>query len=766
MGRGLDEKDIPAELVRLAALLQGGRPPRNCRLTSKQLESLAACCDAFIPSAEVPGGIASDEDLDRFYGTSASMVTIPEHIAGLISKKQLHPAIPLLRMALWLLSTRCGTFAICGGASLSKSFPYFRKFSKVEEPRREEILVNLSRSSFGLKRLLFRCLKILTVRLYFQRADEMNGNPSWKAIGYCGRDPDLPTLDDRWRRAAPVDEALETLFPDLQLMGPLYQSLVDMSGTEQPPNFRALHELGSPVAGNGSPLTLQCDAVVVGSGSGGSVVAGVLANAGYRVIVLDKGRYFPTATLSLLEGPSHEQMYEKGGMVSSDDLSVLVLAGATVGGGSAVNWSASFTTPDHVLNEWREEHGLKLFGQPAFREALEAVCARLGVSPSTSAGTPAERLSSAVLRRGCSTLGYPVVNIPVNAPPGHDCGWCHLGCKDGKKKSTLETWLADMTASGNGVILAGCRAVKVTTSRQKGGRRPVATGVIAKFKYGEVVVKSKVTVVACGALNTPGFLRRSGLKNPNIGRHLHLHPTVMAWGYFPDGTTSGNWLSPEKKSYTGELLTTMSPVPGESTYGVIIQTPAMHPGAFSVLTPWISSADFRRRMIRFPRTATLFALARDRGSGCSRKYPASLSYKLDAADEKTLQQGMERMLRILAAAGAEEVGTHHRDGEVFKVKGSSLEELESYVRRASGRGLRDSATPISTAHQMGSCRMGMDPRTSAVNENGETWEVGRLFVADTSVFPTALGINPMVTVQAIAYCTAQNILEVLQASSG
>ncbi|CAA6673247.1 unnamed protein product [Spirodela intermedia] len=667
------------------------------------------------------GGIASDEDLARFYGTSASMATIPEHIAGLISKKQLHPAIPLLRMALWLLSTRCGTFAICGGASLSKSFPYFRKFSKVEEPRREEILVNLSRSSLGLKRLLFRCLKILTVRLYFQRADEMNGNPSWKAIGYCGRDPELPTLDDRWRRAAPVDETLKTLFPDLQRMGPLYQSLVDITPRARLSRRRQW-----------LPLTLQCDAVVVGSGSGGSVVAGVLANAGYRVIVLDKGRYFPTATLSLLEGPSHEQMYEKGGMVSSDDLSVLVLAGATVGGGSAVNWSASFTTPDH------------LFGQPAFREALEAVCARLGVSPSTSAGTPAERLSSAVLRRGCSTLGYPVVNIPVNAPPGHDCGWCHLGCKDGKKKSTLETWLADMTASGNGVILAGCRAVKVTTSRQKGGRRP----------YGEVVVKSKVTVVACGALNTPGFLRRSGLKNPNIGRHLHLHPTVMAWGYFPDGTTSGNWLSPEKKSYTGELLTTMSPVPGESTYGVIIQTRRCTRG--------LLGSDAVDLLCRLPAAYDPVSshghplrAGPDRGSGCSRKYPASLSYKLDAADEKTLQQGMERMLRILAAAGPKRWE-----------RTTAMGRCSSYVRRASGRGLRDSATPISTAHQMGSCRMGMDPRTSAVNENGETWEVGRLFVADTSVFPTALGINPMVTVQAIAYCTAQNILEVLQASSG
>ena len=524
-----------------------------------------------------------------------------------------------------------------------------------------------------------------------------------------------------------------------------------MSLPDQPPTLDA------------SPLSLQCDVVIVGSGSGGGVVAGVLATAGYRVIVLEKGSYFPAESLSLLEGPSSEQMYEKGGMLSSDDLDVLFLAGATVGGGSTINWSASFKTPDHVLGEWRDEHGVRLFGEPVFREALEAVCARMGVSPSTSAGTSTEGLNSAVLRRGCAELGYPVNDIPINAPPGHDCGWCHLGCKDGKKKSTTLTWLADMAASDKGVVLAGCQAVKITTEKQKGSRRPVATGVIARFKHGEMAIRSRVTVVACGALNTPGLLKRSGLKNPNIGRHLRLHPVIMAWGYFPgDNDSTRSWLDPEKKSYAGELLTTMSLT---DTPRVILQTPALHPGAFAALVPWTSSADYRRRMARFSRTATIFALARDRGSGCSRYYPKSVTYKLDADDERGLQRETEKMLRILVAAGAEEVGTHHRDGEVFKVKGSTKEEFDQYARRAGRRRIRGGETPICSAHQMGSCRMGKEKKTSVVNEKGETWEVERLFLADSSVFPTALGVNPMVTVQAIAFCTAQNIVQLLREGS-
>ncbi|KAK7279617.1 hypothetical protein RJT34_24672 [Clitoria ternatea] len=79
------------------------------------------------------------------------------------------------------------------------------------------------------------------------------------------------------------------------------------------------------------------------------------------------------------------------------------------------------------------------------------------------------------------------------------------------------------------------------------------------------------------------------------------------------------------------------------------------------------------------------------------------------------------MLRILAAAGAEEIGTHHNKGKTLKVK------------------------------EMGSCRMGTNSKQSVVNQTRETWEVEGLYVADTSVFPTAFGVNPMVTVQAIAY---------------
>ncbi|KAK7279618.1 hypothetical protein RJT34_24673 [Clitoria ternatea] len=108
-------------------------------------------------------------------------------------------------------------------------------------------------------------------------------------------------------------------------------------------------------------LVIQCDAVVVGSGSGGGMVVGVLAKAGYKVLVLEKGGYSARNNLSLLEGPTMDQMYLSGGLVATDDMGVFILSGSTVGGGSAINWSACIKTPQHVYKEWCDKQGLELF---------------------------------------------------------------------------------------------------------------------------------------------------------------------------------------------------------------------------------------------------------------------------------------------------------------------------------------------------------------------------------------------------------------------
>uniref|UniRef100_A0A2P2MTG3 Long-chain-alcohol oxidase n=1 Tax=Rhizophora mucronata TaxID=61149 RepID=A0A2P2MTG3_RHIMU len=719
-------------------------------------------------------------------------------LGGLISERLKHPKKWMIRLALWLLSTWFGTFIFCGVASISSKFPYFQSFSQISQQQKEEILLAWSMSFIYPLRMLFKAAKLLCLLVYFSQVDDENENLTWEAIGYPGPDPQFraqTSLQPKLSQASPHGnrrangegggedkEELEVLF------GPLYRGLVNMNlpsdmvadTLRRSGFFTSVGRKDRTNAGNGSSssfsspsLVIQCDAVVVGSGSGGGVAAGVLAKAGYKVLVLEKGNYFARDNLSLLEGVAMDQMYLSGGTLATDDMGAVILAGSTVGGGSTINWSASIRTPQHVINEWSSArgYGLELFGSKLYREALDAVCKKMGVQSEIDE----EGFNNAVLRRGCEEMGYPVMNIPRNSGPDHYCGWCCLGCKDGRKKGTCETWLLDMVNSGNGVILPGCEAVRVLRKRNKRNCRDTATGVAFEFERLKgvknlCVIESKVTIVACGALSTPALLKASGLKNANIGKNLHLHPVTMAWGYFPEL----QWPDKGKKSYEGGIMTAMSTVnvdfddkgntSGGYRYGAVIQTPALHPGMFSALMPWVSGADMKRRMCRFSRTAHIFALARDRGSGTVNS-PSSISYRMEAGDEVNLQKGLEKILHILAAAGAEEIGTQHCKGKTINVKKVSYHEFERFVKEESAKPLRDLSTQICSAHQMGSCRMGLNPKESVVNQMGETWEVEGLFLADSSVFPTALGVNPMVTIQAIAYCTAQSVLQLLSRKS-
>ncbi|KAK3435199.1 hypothetical protein EUGRSUZ_D02566 [Eucalyptus grandis] len=700
-------------------------------LSPRQMETLTSLCDTFLPSIAHPHHPSDtegegDEEVAKFYQTSASMAGTPEKIGGLVSERMKHPKLWLLPLTLWLLSTCIGTFILCGRKCFSSHFPYVQRFSEIPQRRREEIARRWFRSVFPVLRMFARTIKLLTFLVFFTQLDEKDRNLSWKAIGYAGPDPDFENSKKLKRMSCQVsaDEQqgqeqakAKNCYEDEAISGPLHQGLIQMVHPQDIVT-KSLRQFGFPVLICPSnhnvrkprfpSLSIQCDAVVIGSGAGGGVVAGVLAKAGHKVLVLEKGSYCARSNLSLLEGPTMDQMYLSGGLVATEDMSTLVLAGSTVGGGSTINWSASLRTPQHVMNEWSNKYDLELFDSKLYQEALDVVCKRMGVQSAISE----EGFNNAVLRKGCQELGYPVSNIPRNSPADHYCGWCCLGCKDGKKKGTAETWLVDLVESGNGAILPGCEAIEVLHTRRSGRGRDTVTGVAFEFEHNgfkEVcIVESNVTIVACGALGTPALLKRSGLKNPNIGKNLHLHPVAMAWGYFPDTKTVDLWPEKEKKSYEGGIMTAM-----------------------------------------------------DKGSGTIAS-STSISYKMDDTDEHNLQKGLEKVLRILAAAGAEEIGTHHNEGKTLKVKQVSYHEFERFVKEESARPIKGQSTPICSAHQMGSCRMGPNPRSSVVNPMGETWEVEGLYVADTSVFPTALGVNPMVTVQAIAYCTAQSVLEALR----
>ncbi|RLN20012.1 long-chain-alcohol oxidase FAO2-like [Panicum miliaceum] len=679
-------------------LLRGWRRERYTHgMHPAQMEALRAMCGALIPSLPADGGHGRGDppggkDLERFYRASAADSTIPDeirtfglclsgsararlHVAGELASeigKSFHPvaelmvtrcireAVALAWVVLWVLSTRVGTLLLCGRLCAGGGFPYVRKFADMPPERREAALQrwNRVRWLFPL-RIAFAIVKILCHYVFYAMVNENSENPYWKAIGYSVHESREGQAEAAPSPSRPLDVGVvETrLLNDNALL----RSLVGRGLTVKPAASDADHHV------------VQCDAVIVGSGCGGGVAAAMLASAGYKVVVVEKGDYFTAADYSSIEGPSMERLFERGGIFCTSNVTTMIFTGATVGGGSAVNWSASIRTPREVTQEWAREHGLPVFASPGYVQAMDAVCDRLSVTD----GCREEGFQNKVVRRGCEALGLCADAVPRNSSEGHFCGSCNFGCPTGDKRGTDTTWLVDAVARG-AVILTGCKAehfVFEKNSSSGRGRGKKCVGLVATCASDGVTkklrIEARVSIAACGALMTPPLLRSSGLKNRHIGRNLHLHPVSMAWGYFPESRQDPQLAG---KCYEGGIITSMHRV----TERTIIETPALGPGAFAAMVPWESGRDMKERMHRYSRTAHAFALVRDRGAGFV-DGEGRVRFTPSREDVEELRHGLRRALRILVAAGAAEVGTHRSDGQRLRCKGLRDEDLEAFL---------------------------------------------------------------------------------------
>ncbi|HEX5671343.1 MAG TPA: GMC family oxidoreductase N-terminal domain-containing protein, partial [Acidimicrobiia bacterium] len=217
---------------------------------------------------------------------------------------------------------------------------------------------------------------------------------------------------------------------------------------------------------------MSCDVVVVGSGAGGGTVAGVLAEAGFDVVVLEAGGYHNEADFSHLESDALSRLYLDGALNTTVDGGITVLAGSTLGGGTVINYTTSFEPPPGLRREWDVEAGFDdVFNGESYAESLEAVRARLNVN--TEHGWPSNR--DQLMEKGLREWGWHVDAMPRNVDGCTEavCGYCTMGCRIGAKKSMTQTYLADAASRGSRLI-TGCEVDRVLTD---GGR---ATGIVAK----------------------------------------------------------------------------------------------------------------------------------------------------------------------------------------------------------------------------------------------------------------------------------------------
>lgn len=479
------------------------------------------------------------------------------------------------------------------------------------------------------------------------------------------------------------------------------------------------------VASPGMELELECDVCVVGSGAGGGVAAAVLAEAGLDVVVLEAGGYWSERDFDGAERTGLRRLYRGGGASATDDQGVSLIAGACLGGGTVVNYTTSFRTPGEVLAEWE---GLG-FPSADLGPSLDAVCGRLGVN--TDHNRPSRR--DEAMARGLEALGWHLEAMPrdvIGCEQGVLCGSCGYGCPIGAKQSTLRTFLEDAGAAGARLVV-GAKARRVYVEK----------GVAAGVDAGSVQVRCRAVVAAAGAIETPALLLRSGLKNPNVGRQLRLHPATAVFGIFEEEIRP--WEGTLQALYSDELRFL------DGGYGVKYETVPLHPALLTAALPWDDAAQHARLMTDVPRLSLIAVIPRDSGSGRVRigsDGEAIATYRLGGDDARRLMAGVEGAGRVLAAAGARRIFTAHARMQPW----ADGFPAEAY-RFGPGRG------SLWSFHIMGSARMGGSAKTSAADPAGETWDVRNLVVADGSAFPTATGVNPMITIQAIARLNARRL---------
>ncbi|MEY3471992.1 MAG: hypothetical protein RLY63_667, partial [Chloroflexota bacterium] len=504
---------------------------------------------------------------------------------------------------------------------------------------------------------------------------------------------------------------------------------------------------------------IAVDVLVIGSGAGGGSVARDLARAGKRVMVIEAGALYNERTFPTKERDAYERLYLDSGFTATDDAHIAILAGGTVGGGTTVNWMTSIPVPDRVRDEWEEQHGVEGAASAAFKRDLDEVLREVGAQP--SATMPPK---DAAIMRGAEARGWSGEKIQMNRAECGDCGTCGFGCKRGSKQSTLRLHLPQALEAGAHLI-PDCKAERLIIANGEVRGAITTHGTRAGAPRTLEIIAPQV-VVSGGALRTPLLLRRSGLTHPAIGQNLRLHPVTLAAGIFPEKIEM--WRGTMQAAKSEEFVE-----PTEDRNGYIIESAPGHPGLLSLGIPWTSRAEHQRIMGLAPHIAPFLAIVKDDGGGSvseTRNGFAKISYRTTPRDERTLRAALGSLVRIAESAGAKEViaagsppiAWRRRDGvEAF----SELERQILSFDFSPNRGT------VFSAHQMGTARMGNNRVDHACDPFGRVRSSSRprasdphagivkgLYVADGSLFPTAIGVNPMITIFALAKRVARTVL--------
>ena len=500
-------------------------------------------------------------------------------------------------------------------------------------------------------------------------------------------------------------------------------------------------------------LREEVDAVVVGTGCGGAVMAKELAKAGKSVLMLDRGGLY------LIERGDFDQREDDmlaridggRGLHGTSNTNFALTYGNNVGGASVHYWADTLRTPEDRLLKWEREYGVEGHNWGELLPYYERIEKDLNVHPATD-----ERLNTMnrLFEEGAKKAGYSTYRVPQARKGCLGSGYCMQGCSFDAKQSQLVTYVPEALRAG-ARLYADCEVDRVL---HEGGR---ATGVLARFVDRRTLrptghtleVRAKVTVVAAGGFNTAPLLLRSQVPNPSgqLGRNLMSNPCpqllglfdrdVVMWRNIPAGV--GNEQFRLHRFENGKYV----------EGGYLLYPNQLPPAMLSIFVPGFGRRH-QQLMDRAHQVGSAIAWIDDTEGGhvtLDGDGNPVWHHALRGLDLLTVRDALKKQATVLFHAGATEVLVPDAVGTRLR----GLDELPKLEAVNLGPGSMVFAVP----HPAGMARMGKDPAKSVVGADNQVHAVKDLYVCDPSVFPTAPSVDPSETIMAFSYLAARRLLE-------
>ena len=482
------------------------------------------------------------------------------------------------------------------------------------------------------------------------------------------------------------------------------------------------------------------DYVVIGSGAAGAVAAHVLAESGAPVAIVEEGPWIKTRDFGESVGEAFGSLFRDAGtQVMQGRAYIPLIQGRCVGGSTVVNSAIAHRTPEDVLGDWARRFGLGgAIDARVLEDHFAALESDLHAGPVTDValgdkdraflgGAKAHGLSARRTHRyeqGCEGSGRCFTGCPTAAKKGMNVSYVPWALALGAR--IYPSWRVER------VIVEGGRAVAVA-ARSAGDDGHAQRRLMLHARRG--------VLVAASAVQTPNLLRRSGLRAGGIGHHFQCHP----------GSAIGGVFDAPLVDHVGATQGAES-VSLRRTLGVKFETIALQPELAAVRIPGVG----RALMHRFGVYSHLTTWAMVLRAGAEGTVDAAwggrdrVRFSPSRSDMERAVRGVALLARMMFEAGAREVWP-------------GLYGVPATLRSIDDVRAIDAVPPdprhfsfIST-HLFGTARMGVDPRASVVGPDFQTHEVRGLYVVDSSVFPTNLGVNPQHSIMAMSRLAATRI---------